>query len=99
MDLKGATALITGGTSGIGLAIAKTLATAGTRVAVTGREGTSAAVGLYVTAFYIGGSVGAVVAGIAWSIGQWPAVVATVAAMLMLMAAVVSWVWSPRASA
>ena len=38
MNLKGATALITGGTSGIGLAIAKTLAAAGTRVAVTGRD-------------------------------------------------------------
>jgi 3-oxoacyl-[acyl-carrier protein] reductase len=38
MNLKGATALITGGTSGIGLSIAKTLATAGTRVAITGRD-------------------------------------------------------------
>ncbi len=38
MNLKNATALITGGTSGIGLAIAKTLAHAGTRVAITGRD-------------------------------------------------------------
>ena len=38
MNLEGATALITGGTSGIGLAIARTLATAGTRVAITGRD-------------------------------------------------------------
>jgi len=38
MNLKGATALITGGTSGIGLAIADMLATAGTRVAMTGRD-------------------------------------------------------------
>jgi 3-oxoacyl-[acyl-carrier protein] reductase len=38
MNLKGATALITGGTSGIGLAIANALTTAGTRVAVTGRD-------------------------------------------------------------
>ena len=38
MNLKGATALVTGGTSGIGLAIANTLAAAGTRVAVTGRD-------------------------------------------------------------
>ncbi len=38
MNLKGATALITGGTSGIGLAIANMLTTAGTRVAVTGRD-------------------------------------------------------------
>jgi 3-oxoacyl-[acyl-carrier protein] reductase len=38
MDLNGATALITGGSSGIGFAIAQTLAAAGTRVAVTGRN-------------------------------------------------------------
>jgi 3-oxoacyl-[acyl-carrier protein] reductase len=38
MNLKGATALITGGTSGIGLAIASTLKDAGARVAVTGRD-------------------------------------------------------------
>jgi 3-oxoacyl-[acyl-carrier protein] reductase len=38
MNLKGATALITGGSSGIGLAIAKSLADAGSRVAITGRD-------------------------------------------------------------
>src|SRR5688572_13230045 len=38
MNLKSATALVTGGSSGIGFAIAKTLANAGTRVAVTGRD-------------------------------------------------------------
>jgi 3-oxoacyl-[acyl-carrier protein] reductase len=38
MNLKGATALITGGSSGIGLAIAKALTNAGSRVAMTGRD-------------------------------------------------------------
>jgi len=38
MNLKGATALITGGSNGIGLAIAKTLTVAGARVAITGRD-------------------------------------------------------------
>ena len=38
MNLKNATALVTGGSSGIGLAIAKTLADAGSRVAITGRD-------------------------------------------------------------
>jgi 3-oxoacyl-[acyl-carrier protein] reductase len=38
MNLKGATALVTGGSSGIGLAIAKSLADAGSRVAITGRD-------------------------------------------------------------
>jgi 3-oxoacyl-[acyl-carrier protein] reductase len=38
MNLKNAVALVTGGSSGIGLAIAETLANAGARVAITGRD-------------------------------------------------------------
>ncbi len=38
MKLENATALITGGTSGIGFAIAKVLIDSGTRVAITGRD-------------------------------------------------------------
>ncbi len=38
MNLHGATALVTGGSSGIGFGIAKVLADAGTRVAITGRD-------------------------------------------------------------
>jgi 3-oxoacyl-[acyl-carrier protein] reductase len=38
MDLKNATALVTGGSSGIGLAIAQSLIAAGSRVAITGRD-------------------------------------------------------------
>ena len=38
MDLRGATALVTGGSSGIGRAIARVLSDAGTKVAVTGRD-------------------------------------------------------------
>ncbi len=38
MDLRNASALITGGSSGIGRAIAQTLASSGTRVAITGRD-------------------------------------------------------------
>lgn len=38
MNLRNATALVTGGSSGIGLAIAKTLVDAGSRVAITGRN-------------------------------------------------------------
>lgn len=64
-------------------------------VAVTAKEGASAAVGLYVTSFYIGGSVGALAPGVVWNIGHWPAVVAVTAAMLAAMALVVALVW-PR---
>jgi 3-oxoacyl-[acyl-carrier protein] reductase len=38
MNLRNATALVTGGSSGIGLAIAKSLIDAGSRVAITGRN-------------------------------------------------------------
>jgi len=38
MNLVDATALITGGSSGIGLAIAKSLVQAGSKVAITGRD-------------------------------------------------------------
>src|SRR6201993_3810226 len=38
MNLQNATALVTGGSSGIGFSIAKTLIEAGTRVAITGRD-------------------------------------------------------------
>ncbi|MBI4888488.1 MAG: SDR family oxidoreductase [Acidobacteria bacterium] len=38
MNLKGATALVTGGSNGIGLAIAKRLTAAGAKVAITGRD-------------------------------------------------------------
>jgi 3-oxoacyl-[acyl-carrier protein] reductase len=38
MKLQGATALVTGGSSGIGFSIAKSLTEAGTRVAITGRD-------------------------------------------------------------
>jgi 3-oxoacyl-[acyl-carrier protein] reductase len=38
MNLRGATALVTGGSNGIGFAIAKTLTSAGARVAITGRD-------------------------------------------------------------
>jgi YNFM family putative membrane transporter len=64
-------------------------------VAITGRAGPSTAVGLYVTAFYVGGSVGGAVPGIAWNYAQWPGVVAMVAAMLTVMALIVTLVW-PR---
>jgi YNFM family putative membrane transporter len=57
-------------------------------VAAIAREGRSSAVGLYVTAFYIGGSVGAFVPGLAWDVGGWPACVAMVVVMCAAMATI-----------
>ena len=63
-------------------------------VAITAKEGPSSAVGLYVTSFYIGGSVGAVMGAVAWSLAGWSAVVALVLAMLSVMAAIVALAWA-----
>lgn len=49
----------------------------------TARSSRSAAVGLYVTTYYLGGSVGAVVPGMAWQAAGWPACVALVIAVLL----------------
>src|SRR6266545_3459061 len=51
-------------------------------------EGRSSAVGLYVTAFYVGGSMGALLPGLTWSAAGWPACVAMALAMLAVMAAI-----------
>jgi predicted MFS family arabinose efflux permease len=50
------------------------------------KEGRSSAVGLYVTSFYIGGSMGAFLPGLAWNAGGWTACIAMVVAMLATMA-------------
>lgn len=65
-------------------------------VTITAQAGRSSAVGLYVTSFYVGGSFGAALGGVAWIFGQWPACVAMVALMLAIMAAVVKFAWTPR---
>jgi MFS transporter, YNFM family, putative membrane transport protein len=62
-------------------------------VAATAREGRSSAVGLYVTAFYIGGGAGAALPGLTWNAGGWPATVAMVVAMLAVMALIVAVAW------
>lgn len=64
-------------------------------VAVSTDRGASSAVGLYVSSFYIGGSIGAALGGVAWNLGGWPACVIMVEAMLVIMAAVVWLVWTP----
>src|SRR5712691_2117021 len=55
-------------------------------VTAIAKDGRSSAVGLYVTSFYIGGSMGAFLGGRAWEVGGWPACVAMVVAMLAAMA-------------
>ncbi|HEY1363063.1 MAG TPA: MFS transporter [Xanthobacteraceae bacterium] len=57
-------------------------------VALIAREGRSSAVGLYVTSFYVGGSMGAWLPGLAWQAYGWPACVAMVLGMLAAMGAI-----------
>jgi predicted MFS family arabinose efflux permease len=60
-------------------------------VAVTARTGASSAVGVYVSCYYVGGSVGSVLPGLAWNVAGWPGCVALTAAVLVAMAAI-AWV-------
>jgi predicted MFS family arabinose efflux permease len=68
-------------------------------VTITAKTGRSSAVGLYVSSFYVGGSFGAALGGIAWTYGAWPACVALVVAMLLVMAGIVYFAWARRVPA
>jgi predicted MFS family arabinose efflux permease len=63
-------------------------------VAIVAKEGRSAAVGLYVTCFYAGGSLGAFLPGLTWASAGWPAAVAMLIAMQIIMATVVGFAWA-----
>jgi predicted MFS family arabinose efflux permease len=67
-------------------------------VTTIAKQGRSAAVGLYVTFFYVGGSVGAVLPGLTWTKAGWPATVGMLLVSQALMATVVWLIW-PRESA
>ena len=68
-------------------------------VTITAQYGRSSAVGLYVTSFYLGGTVGGTLGGIAWTYGGWPACAAMTGGMLAIMAAVVFFAWAHRVPA
>jgi predicted MFS family arabinose efflux permease len=57
-------------------------------VTAIAKEGRSSAVGLYVTSFYTGGSVGAFLPGLIWDTAGWPGCVALVLAMQVIIALV-----------
>jgi predicted MFS family arabinose efflux permease len=63
-------------------------------VAITAQGGTSSAVGLYVTSFYIGGTFGGWLAGLAYETAGWSATVALVTAMIAIMALIVATTWN-----
>jgi YNFM family putative membrane transporter len=57
------------------------------------KAGRSSAVGLYVSCFYTGGSMGAFLPGVAWASGGWPACILMVIAMLAAMALIAGVAW------
>lgn len=77
----------------VGIFIAQSVATG--YVAQTGAAARSAAVGLYVAAYYFGGSLGAVIPALPWRLAGWPGVAATVAAAQALIVALAWRYWRP----
>jgi MFS transporter, YNFM family, putative membrane transport protein len=68
-------------------------------VTITAQFGRSSAVGLYVTSFYLGGSFGGAMGGIAWTLGGWPAVAAMTGVVVAIMASIVFFAWARRGPA
>lgn len=62
-------------------------------VGTTARESRSAATGLYVSAYYVGGSLGAVLPGFFWNLGQWTACVLLILAIQGMTAGVAIAFW------
>src|SRR6185312_2547450 len=62
-------------------------------VAMTAKTGTSAAVGLYVMSFYIGGTFGGYLPALAYEAGGWPYSLALVIGMLSIMGLIVVKFW------
>jgi len=68
-------------------------ATSTAYVALTAESGRTSAIGFYATTYYIGGSVGAVLPGLTWNMGGWPACVAMVLVVQACMATVILLAW------
>ena len=62
-------------------------------VTMTAKEGRSSAVGLYATAYYVGGSAGALLGGLAWTFAGWTGCVAVIVVMQAIIATIVAAAW------
>jgi predicted MFS family arabinose efflux permease len=63
-------------------------------VGITAGQARSAATGLYVACFYLGGSVGAILPGFVWSLGGWSACVALIISVQILTATIALCYWN-----
>ncbi len=77
--------------SSAGVFIAQAMATS--QVPSFARQAKSSAVGLYVTCYYVGGSIGAFAPSVVWSHAGWPGCVALVLAVQAAIAVVALRVW------
>ncbi len=66
-------------------------------VALTAQQARSSAVGLYVTFYYLGGSVGGVIAGLAWTFAGWTGCVLSALAVLVIVTVLVWRFWTDSA--
>jgi YNFM family putative membrane transporter len=62
-------------------------------VTLTAKEGRSSAVGLYATSYYVGGSAGAFLGGLAWTFAGWGGCVAVIVIMQVIIAGIVAIMW------
>jgi MFS transporter, YNFM family, putative membrane transport protein len=62
-------------------------------VTLTAKEGRSSAVGLYATSYYVGGSAGAFLGGLAWTFSGWDGCVAVIVVMQLIIASIVAVMW------
>jgi YNFM family putative membrane transporter len=62
-------------------------------VTLTAKEGRSSAVGLYATSYYVGGSAGAFLGGLAWTFSGWGGCVAVIVIMQVIIATIVAVMW------
>jgi YNFM family putative membrane transporter len=69
---------------------------ANTYTGIAARTGRAAAVGLYMTSYYLGGSFGAAVPGYVWNAWGWPSCVAFVVAVQAITALSVARSWRER---
>jgi len=67
-------------------------------IGTVAQEARAAAVGLYVTCYYLGGSAGSALSGHFWNRGGWPACVALVASVQVLTILIAVMSWKPAAA-
>jgi len=62
-------------------------------VTLSAKEGRSSAVGLYASIYYIGGSAGAFITGLAWASAGWSGCVAVIVVVPLIIALIVATAW------